>query len=651
MNILSNASESKPLKPKEEKKKVERAAKRVEKQLKEEQKTHIKLGVLVLIIIDFSIMVGVLFITTSVFAILLVYAYITFVTLIALVPVMLREYERVGRKPPFLVRIFNKLLMKVLPFDRKTMGVGVSVLIIFIYLISVGGFIAIGTYIFADFITQSSSVYDYLYGSGTSTDFGFFTFISNSSSVSFIPSILFYLIVFIPVIFCFLFLISAFYYRNTQKSKILSIVIFTPAVVLLPLFLSAPSITSPSVVIGLIFIAGWGVTLLTWYRFTKRTALMSVAIMFTQVLASFLILYAFIFITNRSTALYSSDSINISTYYNPLFLAMWFGVLALIPLIIKGFDVFWSGKLRPLGVLLAVGLATIFQVYFFPLFSASIYEAYQPYGSSSIMASEVFVGFGFFFFYIYLIIIPLFFIFGYFQIGIARWLYRSGRSYGKKKNHPTVFKVLGGILATLFIVGIVFVYYFFLYGYEDYQSLYYHGISLFNGDFIGFITVDPLTLPITPKSVSELFNVTSLAITIGLFAYSSYRSAYNFALSADRIDEDVRDINHLGIFNLVLFTTPLSKKSRLIFGISLIFVFLGVTAIYAFLKIYTILFYSAFEGTLIVFGTIDSIKLGISIIGMFVAVVIFFYFLFKRQPRFPKRGLKTWQKEPDVLDE
>jgi hypothetical protein len=142
------------------------------------------------------------------------------------------------------------------------------------------------------------------------------------------------------------------------------------------------------------------------------------------------------------------------------------------------------------------------------------------------------------------------------------------------------------------------------------------------------------TLPIFISEISsvDLFNVSSLAITVGLFAYSSYRSAYNFALATDKIEEP--DIKRFGIFNFVLFTSPPARKTRVIFGISLVFLFLGVLAIFAFLKIHTVLFEVSFGDvipSLIIFASFDALKLGVSIIGMFVAVVIFFFILFKRR--------------------
>ncbi|MHA1650727.1 MAG: hypothetical protein ACTSYB_11080, partial [Candidatus Helarchaeota archaeon] len=405
-----------------------------------------------------------------------------------------------------------------------------------------------------------------------------------------------------------------------------------PVIILLPLFLSASSITSPAIVIGIIFIVAWSITLLIWYRFIKRTALISLAIFFNQVLASFLLFYNFIFIDVRDTSHYLSDSINTNAYYNPLFLALWFGILVAIPLIIKGFDLILKGKLRILGVLITIGIAVVFEYYFFNLFSSSIYDAYQPYGN--LYAPEIFVGSGFFFFYLYLILIPLFFIFGYFQIGIARWLYRFFRSYGKKIQHPNTFRVLGVFFASIFIIGIIFVYYFILYTPEDYQNLIHQITSIYNGDLIRQLTVDPAT--ITLKSYENLFEVSSLAITIGLFAYSSYRSAYNFALSTDKLEDPQLEIGGLGIFKFILFTSPKSQKTRVIFGLSLIFVFLGITSIFAFLKIHSALFKDLIEfnqvpPSLIIFASIDGLKLGVSIVGMFIAIGIFFYLLYYKR--------------------
>ena len=629
---MTNPEEPKPEKlskaAKEERKKLEKASMKIESQI--EEKTYLKTSIFILILIDFLVFAGVLFITKSLFGIYLVIGYMSLITLIALVPVTMEEYIRVGRKPPALVRFFNWLLEKILPFNRQTMRIGPSILIIFTYLVSIGGFIAIGIYIFADFLSQNPHIYDYLIEGIPSGQYGFFSFVSDSSINSLVPAILWYLIILIPVLFCFLFLVAGLYYQNNEPTKLLNIVIFSPLMVLLPIFLTAPSITSPSIVIAVIFLVGWVVTLRLWYRFTKRTALISISLLFTQTLASFLMFYNFIFIEVRDPSYYVSGTIDTSSYYNPLYLAIWFGVLIFIPLITKIFDNLIKGKLRILGVLIAVGTAVMFQFNFFDRFSNAIYDAYGPSPGNN--PAEVFVGSGFFFFYIYLLLIPLFFIFGYFQIGIARSLYRSLRDFGKKHNHFNSFRILGTIFSALFIFGILFVYYFFLYTPENYQNMFSQITSLYNGELIRFLTLDPTTL--TPIDYHQLFEVGSLAITIGLLAYSSYSGAYNFSLSTDKTFLEP-DIKRLGVFNFILFTSPQSYKTRVVFSLSLIFVFLGISAIFAFLKIHTVLFADLFGNnmppSLLIFATIDGLKLGISIIGVIVAIIIFFSILYRQR--------------------
>ncbi|NVM27444.1 MAG: hypothetical protein HWN65_01270 [Candidatus Helarchaeota archaeon] len=617
---------------KQEQKKLEKATDRLEKQIKE--KSYKKLCIFILICFDFLILIGILFLTTSPFAIVVVYAYVALITMIALVPLMIQEYLNVGRQPPRLIRWFNKFLEKILPINRKEMKIGPSILISFVFLVTIGGFVAISIITFADVIARDVFIYNYLIEiPAQQNEYGFFTFVANSASNSLVPAILWYLIIFIPVIFCFLFMTSGVYYRNTQPSKWLAIIVISPLVVLLPLFLTSSSIISPSIVVALIFIAAWFITLLIWYRqFTKRNALIVVSILFTQVLASFLMFYNFVFIEARDTVYWASDTINTSAYYNPLFLLIWFGVLIFIPLVVKGFDRLVKGKLRILGVLFAVGAAVIFQIFYFNLFSTAIYKAYEPYGN--LMMGELFVGLGFFYFYLYLLLIPLFFIFGYFQIGIARWLYRTAQKYGNKRKHLNVFRIIGGILASIFIIGLIIVYYILPYSPADYQNMFVHGFSLYNGDFIRNITGSPFfidnVLGIT--TYKELFVPSVLAITMLLLFYSSYRGAYNLALSADIIEEP--DVKRFGLFNFILFTSPRSYKTRILFGLSLIFVFLGITAIFAFLKIHTYLFQAASDFTgwppgLIVFGIFDGVKLGVSLIGMIIAIAIFLYIILR----------------------
>ena len=627
---MTNPEESSPEKlskaAKKEQKKLEKASKKIESQI--EEKKYLKTSIFILVLIDFLVFAGVLFLTTSLFGILLVFGYIILITLIALVPVTIEEYLRVARKPPALVRFVNWFLEKILPFNHKTMKTGPSILIIFTYLVSLGGFIAIGVYIFADSLSQNPNIYDYIIAGTPPGQYGFFSFVSNSSVNSLVPAILWNLIVFIPVVFCLLFLVAALYYRNNEPAKLLNIVILSPLIVLLPLFLTAPSITSPSIVIAVIFLVAWLVTLRLWYRFTKRTALICLSLLFTQTLASFLMFYNFIFIEVRDPSYNVSGPIDTASYYNYLFLTIWFGVLILIPLITKIFDNLIKGKVKIVGVLIAVGIAVVFQYYFFDRFRTAIYDSYTLSGNN---LAEIFVGSGFFFFYIYLILIPLFFIFGYFQIGIARSLYRSLRDFGKKHNHINLFRILGTIFSVLFIFGILFVYYFFLYTPQDYQNMFSQITSLYNGDLIYYLTLDPNYYPFS-IDYNQLFEVSSLAITIGLLAYSSYSGAHNFSLSTDKIEPDIK---RFGIFNFILFTSPQSYRTRVIFSLSLIFVFLGISTIFAFLKIHTLLFAGEFGGnpppSLIIFATIDGLKLGISIIGVIVAIVIFFSILYRQR--------------------
>ncbi|MHA1266065.1 MAG: hypothetical protein ACTSRS_12610 [Candidatus Helarchaeota archaeon] len=641
---MTNETDTKPERlskqEKQERKKLESAAKRMKEKVKE--KTYLKSCVFSVGLIDFLIFLGISFITTSILTLALVFGYVIFITLIAFVPFMIQEYEQVGRRPPALVRGFNSFLIKVFPVDRTTMRLGPSILLSFIYLVTIGGFIAIGFLTFADFLSGNPLIYNYLIENTPPGEYGYFSFVSNSTQNSLIPSLLWYLIIFIPVIFCILFLVSAIYYRNNLPTKINIAVIASPVVVLLPLFLTAQSPypldlfaglqinLPPSLVVGFIFLIGWLATILIWSRhFTKRNAFICFAIFFTQVLASFLIIYSFIFYEVR----YSSGppDIDLTSYYNLLFLLLWLGVLIAIPLLIKIFDyLFSNNKIKIIGILFAVFLAVTFQYFFFPLFSNSIYNAYP----STPDAAQIYVGFGFFYFYILLLLIPLFFIFGYFQIGFVRSTYRIIRDYGQKTHHPNAFRAFAGIIAILFIFVLIIIYYFVLYTPEDYKSMYISLSSLYNGELIYFLTHSS-AFPIDPGAWKEIFQVSSLSITIGLLFYSSYRGAYNLALFADQIEDPEKNIKRFGLFNFIIFTSPRSYKSRVLFGLSLIFVFLGITTIFAFLKIHTTLFASEFtivpNPSLIIFNTFDGIKLGISFIGMFVAIVIFFYFLYQRR--------------------
>ncbi|MHA1130038.1 MAG: hypothetical protein ACTSQI_13170 [Candidatus Helarchaeota archaeon] len=605
-------------------KKVKKASTRIEKKLQEGHYT--KLSIFVVALIDFFIFAGVLFLTSNIFAILLVYGYVMLTTLISIVPLMVKEYERVGRRPPLLVRFANSLLKKILPIDRIELKMGPTILVGYTYLLTIGGFIAIGIITFADTLTGNfnmgaTSIYGYMITGFPSSDYGYFTFINGSLSNSMLPTILWAIIISVPAIFCFLFLTAAIYYRNNKPVKLLSVVVLSPLIIILPLFFTTSSILGPSVVIALVFLVGWVATVLIWYRqATKRNAFILFSILFAQVLASILIIYGFIF---YNVAQYTPD---ISPYYNPFFILIWLSILVLIPIIVKGFDSILHGKTKILGPVIAVSIAVTFQYYFFHLFNKSVIEAYftRP------QLAEIYVGFGFFYFYIALLLIPLFFIFGYFQIGFIRSIFRSLREYGRKIKKVTLFTILGAFLATILIIGLVIVYYLFSYTVTDYQNMFTQTGSLFNGNLVARLVSMASSGGEDP---AQIFQFSSLAITIGLLAYSSYRGAYNFAQYADHIEDT--SIKRLGVFKLVIFTDPRSYKTRLLFGLSLISVFLGISTIIAFLKIHSYLFPEVelllANPSIIFFETIDAVKLAISIVGLIMAISIFFYFIGRKK--------------------
>ncbi|MFX1298784.1 MAG: hypothetical protein ACFFD2_28485, partial [Promethearchaeota archaeon] len=183
---------------KQEREKLEKASERMEKEL--EEKNYLKISIFSIALINLLIFAVIPLLTSNLFSIGLIYGYAIIVTLISIVPVMITEYERVGRKPPKIVLAFNSLLKKVFPFDRKQFKLGPSVMIIFIYLFSVGGFIAIFLLTFVDVIAGNPGFYSYLISPGDEVEYGFFSFVANSSSNSLMPSILWYLIIGIPVI-------------------------------------------------------------------------------------------------------------------------------------------------------------------------------------------------------------------------------------------------------------------------------------------------------------------------------------------------------------------------------------------------------------------------------------------------------------------
>ena len=90
---MDTSNDSKPEKitkhEKKEKKKLTKASDRMEKEL--EEKTYTKTSAFVIVFIDALILIGILFLTKSLFSIILVYGYMILSTLIALVPYTVTE--------------------------------------------------------------------------------------------------------------------------------------------------------------------------------------------------------------------------------------------------------------------------------------------------------------------------------------------------------------------------------------------------------------------------------------------------------------------------------------------------------------------------------------------------------------------------------
>ncbi|MHA1268200.1 MAG: hypothetical protein ACTSPY_00315 [Candidatus Helarchaeota archaeon] len=593
---------------KTEEKKIKKARKKMKKGIEKRiGKTFSIPAIVGMFIIIVLAIFTVHYLTTDIIAIISVYIFFIINIILSFNHIIVRYYKEREKTPPKIFRGIKWTLNKIFPIDYNRVSPGSAMLLTFFYICTLGGVLAIFVYGF-----RAADSLFYLVPSGF-TEYGFFTFIYESLNNSLMPLVFFLIFILAPLIFCFFLIFSALIYKNNDRLSISVIIWILPFLSFIPLFFNMYFNVIYLIIPVIIFSSAWVLTLAIFFRFTKRSAFICLGIMFLQLFASYYIFYADLL----SVIGYPLDIMQMFQYpFIIYYLAILFG----IPIIIKLFDYGKSGKIKVIGVLISVFLAFILQL-------VSVFEIvllFLVYSSPvDINLIQMFGGFGFFYFYLYLILVPLFFIFGYFQIGLSRSIYRYIVKIGKKVNYPRLFSFLAAILSICFLGVLVWFNYYYSTPPSEYQNAIVSLSRLYDGSIIVQLITGEL---IGTISGSDYLLISTLLVTEGLLAYSSYRSAYNLARFGDILKEDTKNIKIVK-----LFREPAAYKSRILLGFAIISIFLGTISMYGFLRIHTVLFpesVSAFSS--IIFKTIDSLKLIIQFFGFTFGVILFLYYLFKK---------------------
>jgi len=545
-------------------------------------------------------------ITSDILAIISVYIFFILNIFLSVNHIIIRVYKERNKTPPKFFKAIKWVLNKIFPIDYERISPGSAMLLTYFYLCTLGGVIAIFIYGFRD---AASLIY--LIPQGY-TDYGFFTFIYVSMSNSMMPLILFIIFILAPLFFCFFIIFSALIYKNNDKSIASVIIWFLPILTFIPIFFNLRFDTILLLTPVLLFFSGWILTLILFFRFTKRSAYICLGIMFLQLFASFYIYYGVLL----SIIGYP---LRVNLFFEFPFILYYIGVLFGIPLIIRLFDYGKTGKVKVIGVIISVFLAFLLQL-LSGITIAELFLLYSPGFDPNLI--QMFGGFGFFYFYLYLILIPLFFIFGYFQIGLARLIYRYIVKIGKKINHSKLFGIIAAIISICFLGILIWFNYFFTNTPDDYVNAVYFLSQLYDGSII----IQLISGNLIGSIGNDYILISTLIITEGILAYSSYRSAYNLARFGDRLKENTKELKIIR-----LFREPAAYKSRILLGIALISIFLGTISMYGFLRIHTVLFYESVSTfSAIIFKLIDSLKLIVQIFGLGFGIILFFYYLFKK---------------------
>ena len=628
-------------------KKVEIATDRMEKELKRKIGTKISGGFLFLnILITIGISIAIFYVTTLIIVqiIVIIYCILSFIISIA-------HYSDSKVLQPL-----NRLIRYLLPINEERVRAGPTSFLRYLYMLILGIIIAI-------ILFTTNTVFQFIPGLSpvSSTEYGFFGMILQTGSLTILC--IFLLIIISPVIFSTLFASAAMVYNDKEEVNYAKIAIFLPIIFFLPslaiiftklfdiifkiitsgnVFITLPALKPTDIfsflsflVSFFIFLIAWGITLKIWYgKGGKRNVFILISIGFIQAIASL-----FIFYHNLMQQLIFGHA-NSFLWYDPiqgvLIHLIWFGVLIFIPVIMKLFD---KGRIKFLGILFGIMAAFAFQTWSMTVCYYGIWPVLYFDGvaiSDIQILLEIFLGLGYIYYYLFIFLIPIFFLFGYFQVIFIKSIYRTFRNYGLKRNILTkkVLTAFGIIFALIALIFWIFIYYFILYKPSD----YYASLSSIGAVYSGFLFILYQGIMKSVYAIELIVNFLvnadyyydwiSILVTVIFMLYSTFRLAHNLTSEADKIGEDqflTRSIN--------IFKHKSSYKSRILLGFAIVAIFIGTISIYSFLWIYLNLFLNtpnSYTGVItLTLAIMDNIKLLLAVIGFLTAVVFFFRYIKK----------------------
>ncbi|NHI92187.1 MAG: hypothetical protein EAX96_06755 [Candidatus Lokiarchaeota archaeon] len=621
---------------------VKTASDRMEKELKDKIGTKVSVGFLILILlISIGLSVAIFYITTNLVVQIIVIAYLVLSFIISIV-----HYSDNKKLQPF-----NKFIRYLLPINEERVRAGPTTILRYIYMITLGVILAV-------IIFTTNSVFNLIPGLTpiTATQYGFYSMIWETGSLTMLC--IFLLIVISPVVFSTLFSGAAMIYNDKEGVRYARIVSFLPILFFLPSFailmtklidiivkifanggtlVSLPILQAKDIysflsflISFLIFLIAWIITLKIWYeKGGKRNVFIIISIGFIQAIASL-----FIFYHNLIQQLIFGHA-NSFLWTNPiqgiLIQVIWFGTLVFIPIIMKLFD---RGKIKFIGILFAVAAAFAFQTWSMFTCHNNILTILMGEGKG-LPEIEIFLGLGYIYYYFFIFLIPIFFLFGYFQVLFVKSIYLTFRNYGLKRNILTrkIATIIGISISVIVLMFWTLIYYFLMYQPIDYYASLSSMGAVYSGVLFilykGIMDGIPFIKVITDFLINANYvEWTSILITVSFMLYSTFRLAHNLTSESEKIGNEQFLSKTINVFK-----EKSSYKSRIIFGFALVSIFVGTISIYAFLWIYLDIFINtpnSFTGVIMLtLAIMDNIKLLLAVIGFITAVVFFFKYIRK----------------------
>ncbi|MHA1786410.1 MAG: hypothetical protein ACTSVE_14580, partial [Candidatus Helarchaeota archaeon] len=277
---------------------IKTASKRMEGTLKDRVGTKFSIGYFILILlISLALCVGTFYITTYLIAQILTITYVLFSFVISIIHVSENKFLRPS----------NRFIRFLLPINEKRIKSGPTMFLRYIYMLSLGVLIAIIAYTFLPWFGPSST-----------SEFGFYSFIWNSGSLTLLC--IFLLIVISPIVFSALFTSASLTYNDETEVRYAKLIPFLPILFFFPsltilfsklidiiirsmgsgrISMTLPVITPDDLtsffsffISFLIFLAAWIITLKIWYgEGTKRSFLVIFSIGIIQAIVSLFIFY------------------------------------------------------------------------------------------------------------------------------------------------------------------------------------------------------------------------------------------------------------------------------------------------------------------------------------------------------------------------